>query len=91
MAQSTVGVAAKVRDYRARLTGPNADWYEGDVDVIMWLVNDTPERSWSPSEVARAVKVDASTARRLLDELVDGDHIRGDDRGAWTRYRSRRA
>lgn len=87
--QHTRGVAALVRGYRERIAR-DPDLYEGDIDVIMWLVNDTPHRDWSPSEVARAAKVSTSTAQQLLAELALGRHIARDERGAWSRYWARR-
>lgn len=64
--------------------------YEGELDVVLWLVTDTPERSWTPSEVSRAAGVPTRQAWRHLHQLADEGHIRSDSRGAWTRYWSRR-
>ena len=62
-----------------------------EVDVVLWLVTDTPERSWTPSEVARATGRTTSEAYAALAELADGGHVLRYERGAWTRYQSRNA
>lgn len=86
MAQSTAGLAEKVRGYRATIDR-DPDLYDGDEDVVMWLVRDTRHRDWSPSEVARVVKtINASEARRILEMLVGLRLIRKSGNGAWTRY-----
>lgn len=82
-------VSDLVRGYRARIE-LDPELYDGDVDVIMWLINDTPDRDWSPSEVARAVGITATAARNALGELAAGRHIARDERGSWSRYWSRR-
>lgn len=83
-------VAQLVRGYRDQIAR-DPELFDGDQDVAMWLINDTPGRDWSPSELGRAVGIRADVARRLLDELADDGHIGRDARGAWTRYYSRRA
>ena len=79
-----------VRSYRERIA-LDPDLFDGDLDVIMWLVTDTPERSWTPSEIAQVAKVSTDEARRLLEELTEDDSVLANRRGAWTRYYSRRA
>jgi hypothetical protein len=86
MAQSRAGTAELVRKYRQTIE-LDPDLYDGDEDVVMWLLKDTPTQDWSPSEVARVVKtIDATEARRILEMLVGLRLIHKSGNGAWTRY-----
>lgn len=80
--------AKLVKGYR-EVIARDPDLYDGDLDIVMWLVNDTPERDWTPSQVAQVVKINSHEAYNHLAELAQGGHIRRDDRGAWTHYWSR--
>lgn len=87
--QTTAGLAAKVSGYRQQIAAdPNL---YGTVDLVMWLVEDTPDRTWTPSEVAKVLRIDTSTAYEMLRELYCDGYIAADQRGAWTRYSARRA
>lgn len=80
--------AELVKGYRA-LIAADPDLYDGDIDVVMWLVKDIPDRSWTPSEVGRAIGIETSAARCHLDRLAHAGHITVNERGAWTRYTAR--
>jgi transcription initiation factor IIE alpha subunit len=86
MNTSTAGLAAKIAGYREITTGPDAENHDGDTDVVYWLVTDAPARTFTPSEVAKLLKIATPEARRILDYLTAQGHIVSDDRGAWTRY-----
>jgi hypothetical protein len=79
-----------IRSYRTEIAR-NPELYDGNLDVVSWLINDTAGRTWTPSEIGQAVGIDTVEARRLLVELVELGAIRSDDRGAWTRYYGARA
>lgn len=81
--------AELVRGYRAIIESDPGK-YSGDVDVAYWLVDDTPERDWTPSQIAQAVGITTSAAQAILADLGARGHIAHDDRGAWTHYWSRR-
>jgi hypothetical protein len=80
-------IAEQVRDSRARVEAW-PDLYDGDPDVAYWLVNENTDRSWTPSELGRALHIDTTAARTLLEELHRDGMIAADVRGAWTRYSS---
>lgn len=77
-----------VASYRETIAA-DPDRYDGDEDVLYWLVNDTPARSWTPSEAARAARISSSDAYRILRMLATEGAISSDERGAWTRYSAR--
>jgi hypothetical protein len=84
--------AQLVASFRQQLA-TNPEFYaeeDPNATVVMWLVEETPDRTWTPSEVARLVKIATYTARNILDALVADQLIASDDRGAWTRYTARR-
>lgn len=86
MTQSRAGTAEKIRGYR-ELIARDPDLYDGDEDVVMWLLKDTPTQDWTPSEVARVVKtINGTEARRILEMLVSERMIHKSGNGAWTRY-----
>ena len=58
-------------------------------DLVMWKIDDNPRRDYSPSEIARAVKITTEEARRVLPALVADGHILAHGNGAWTRYTAR--
>jgi len=82
-------VAELVADYRAKLAAEPTLY--GEIDAAMWLVEDTPERTWTPSEVGKALRITTVTAGDFLRELYLDGYIASDERGAWTRYRARSA
>jgi hypothetical protein len=83
-------IAELVSGYRATIAA-HPDLYDGDEldSMILWLVSDTPERTWSPSETARAVGCTTSQAQCHLSDLARERYVEADDRGAWTHYWSR--
>lgn len=88
MTQSTAGVAEKVRGYREQIA-KNPDFYDGDTDVVLFLIQDTPDRDWSPSEIARALKITTQAAYEHLYILWAGGHIAAHGNGSWRRYQER--
>lgn len=78
-----------VAGYRARIA-QDPDLFDGDTDVVLWLIEATTARDWTPSEIARAAGITTNAARDIVATLTaDGDVV-GNDRGARTRYSSRR-
>jgi hypothetical protein len=81
-------ISQLVAGYREQVAR-DPESHDGDSDVAYWLLQDTAGRSWTPSELARALKIDTHAARELLQSLAAADMIAGDGRGAWTRYSAR--
>jgi hypothetical protein len=81
---TTAGTAALIRSYRETVAA-DPEMHDGDLDVTYWLVNES-SRSWTPSEVARALNTDTWIARQYLSSLAADGLIAADERGAWTRY-----
>ena len=79
-------IRARARVYLERI---NADPEHLDhVDAVMWMVNEAG-RSWTASEVGRVLGIDTSTAATALAELETTGDIKGDARGARTRWTAR--
>jgi hypothetical protein len=81
-------IAELVKGYRERIA-KDPDLYDGDLDVVYWLVHDTTDRDWTPSQVARAVGISTHEAGQHLSLLASEQHIRRDQRGSWSHYWSR--
>lgn len=86
--------ASLVRGYRRQATDAGVEVTAED--LIFWLITDLPERTWTPSEIARVIGSDTVTARDTLRSLATDDTIPGDSpivatgNGAWARYGARR-
>ncbi len=80
-----MSTAALVRGYREQIqANPTLDYS----DATYWLVNETPDRTWTPSQVARALDIYTGEARGYLDELAANGDVLSTERGAWSRYSS---
>jgi DNA-binding MarR family transcriptional regulator len=88
--KTTASPAQLVKGYRAKIA-LDPDLYDGDLDVIMWLIEDTAPRSWTPSELGRAAKVPTTQVQNHLATLVGDGYVRTSGNGAWTRYSSARS
>lgn len=87
---STAGIAARVAGDRAEVAA-DPESHDGDLDVILWLVEDSTDRTWTPSEIARALGIETVEADRHLRNLLGLQFITSTYRGAWSRYGSRYA
>lgn len=85
---STKGIAALVNRYREAIAAEPDQRYD-EADLIVWLLEDTAGRDWTPSQVALALKLSTGHAANLLRQLAADEMIASFDRGAWTRYFAR--
>lgn len=60
------------------------------LDAIATLIDDNPDRTWTPSQVARKAHTTTTNATEALHYLVQHRMADADERGAWTRYTARR-
>lgn len=58
-------------------------------DRIEALLEADPTQSWTPSGVAREVRVTTTDAARVLAYLLTNRYITAAGNGAWTRYTAR--
>lgn len=84
--------------FYATLWDKERRWYAGEpvsgwrpyvdclADQIRTLLARHPDRSWTPSLVARHLKVDTTAAGNALRQLAAADRVAADGNGAWTRY-----
>jgi hypothetical protein len=84
-----MNTAEMVKAFRAEISA-DPEIYDGDIDVAMWLIDDTPSRTWTPSEIGKALHISTAEAAGYLRKLAALDYIASNHRGAWTRYYSRR-
>lgn len=77
--------AALVRSYREQIA-LDPEMYDGDYDVVRWLLEDTVGRDWTPSQVARVLGVPTWRVGGMLGELAERGFIARTQRGAWSRY-----
>lgn len=91
MVTATATVPELVAGYRAQLDA-EPELHDGTLDLAMWLVEDTADRTWTPSELAKALGVNTIEAHDALRQLVAEGHLAyaDGDRGARTRYTARR-
>lgn len=83
---TTAQLVATYRDRIAR--DPEA--YDGLIDMVMWLIEDTAPRDWSPSELARALRADTREVHDALPVLVSDGYVVSSNQGARSRYTARR-
>jgi hypothetical protein len=82
-------IAELVKGYREKIAR-DPEFYDGDIDVVLWLVSDTPDRDWTPGQVGRAVGISTHAAGAHLSQLAEEKHIARDQRGSWSHFWSRR-
>uniref|UniRef100_UPI003F497083 hypothetical protein n=1 Tax=Nonomuraea sp. CA-251285 TaxID=3240002 RepID=UPI003F497083 len=85
----------------AKLWTQEQRWYAGEsvpgwrpyaeclADRVRNLLGQNPDRSWTPSEVGRRLKIDTTAAGNVLRPLAADGKINADGNGAWTRYSHR--
>ena len=55
-------------------------------DRMVSAMQGAPERSWTPSEMGRTIRVTTEQARSGFALLVQGAYVQSTQRGAWSSY-----